>query len=430
MTSSPTSRSRLRKNNKEFPSLPGVYLFKDDKGCVLYVGKAKSLKNRLASYFNRQVESPKTQSLLRKYASIDYIVTPSELEALLLENKLIKKYKPYYNIQWRDDKAYPYLKLSMNEKWPKLAMVRRKEDDGALYFGPYDSKSAKETLKLLTKLFPLRTCKESPMRMRKQPCLQFHIKRCLGPCVNGVTSKQYKEYCRAVADILSGNLSGAIDVLKREMEQMSSEQKFEQAARLRNRISGLKRVIEKKPSWRPVRREIKGETAVSELRDVLGLSLPPGRIEAFDVSNISGSEIVASMVAFENGEPLKEHYRKFIIRGVSGQNDVASINEAVYRRYTKSLKDKMPKPDLILIDGGITQVNAAQSALARARTEIPLVGLAKKEEIIVFPKGRKPLKLPVESEALKLLERVRDEAHRFAVSFHRKRRAARLVKGF
>ncbi|MBI5701093.1 excinuclease ABC subunit UvrC [Candidatus Saganbacteria bacterium] len=414
----------MRKNRKasDFPHLPGVYLFKDENGRPIYIGKAKSLKNRVSSYFRRPITSPKTEAIIKNYKALDYIVAASELEALLLENKLIKQYKPKYNVLLKDDKNYPYIKITMGEDWPRILMVRKKENDGAFYFGPYEGKSVKETIKLLARLFFLRTCKESPLKMRVQPCLQYHIKKCWAPCIKGISNEQYRNLCAAAIEILKGNLAASISALKKEMLQAALMHKFEQATKLRNQISGLERIKKVRKSWMPKARVNRGNRAASELALAIGLKHSPDRIEAFDVSNTSGKQVVASMVVFEGGEPLKSDYRKFIIRSVSDQNDFASINEAVYRRYAKTLKGKLPIPDLVLIDGGIPQIGAAKSALARARTKVPLISLAKREEVIYFPDSRPPLKLPCDSKALLLLERIRDEAHRFAVAFHRNRR--------
>lgn len=408
--------------NFNFPTLPGVYLFKDKKSKVIYVGKAKSLKKRILSYFKKPPSSPKIQAIISNYNKIDFIVTSSELEALLLESDLIKKYKPKYNVQWRDDKNYPYIKLTIQEDWPRLVVVRRKENDNALYFGPYESRSVKETLRLIGKLFPIRKCKISPLKKRNQPCLNYHIKRCWGPCIGNISNERYRALCEAIASLLSGNLSNALDYLKAEMEKASNEHNFEQAAKLRDRILNLSRMQKEKPSWMPKAKEQNFNLILEELGFELKLPKMPYRIEGFDVSNISGKETVASLVVFEGAEPLKDNYRKFIIKSVKGANDVASIYEAVYRRFSGFLKDSLKLPDLILIDGGQGQVVYAKKALTKAKINIPVIGLAKKEEIIYFPNKRNPIKLDDTSNALRLLKKIRDEAHRFAISFHRERR--------
>lgn len=421
----------MKRNSREpknFPDRPGVYLFKDAKGKIIYVGKAKSLAKRVSSYFRQPIDSPKTQALVSNYRAIDFIVTPTELEALLLENKLIKQYQPKYNIQWRDDKNYPYIKLTTNEEWPRLLIVRKKENDQALYFGPYNAQSVKETIRLLYRLFPIRSCIETPMKIRSAPCLKYHIKRCFAPCIGKISKEQYHNFCRAIAKLLSGNLESAVAYLKGEMQAASAAQKFEAAARLRDRIKSLERIGKEKPGWQPPRRVIEGDPSLYELRNLLGLKRLPRRIEAFDVSNIQGKNPAASLVVFENGAPLKRDYRRFIIRSVEQPNDVASIEEVVFRRYAKSLKKELANPELILIDGGIAQARAAFTALKKAKAKIPVIGLAKKEEKIYFPYGRPPLALPADSGALNLLQRMRDEAHRFALSLHRKRRSKEVFR--
>jgi len=410
----------------KFPDLPGVYLFKDNLGKVIYVGKAGSLKNRISSYFQKPTDSPKTNALISEYKKIDFITTPTELEALLLERQLITKYKPRFNVMWKDDKQYPYLKLTLNEEWPRLIMVRKKEEDGAGYFGPFESRSVRETIRLIKKLFPIRWCRESPLKFRRQPCLQYHLKHCLGPCIGGITREEYQNYLNAIIKVLEGDLSSAIKYLNDEMIEAAKDQRFEQAARLRNRINNLSRIIEKKPGWMPKAKEKEGDTSIWELKISLNLVKIPRRIEAFDVSNIQGEALVASMVTFFDGEPKKSDYRKFKIRGFILPNDVGAINQAVFRRYAGSLKKKMDTPDLILIDGGIAHVRSAKKALIEAKIKVPVIGLAKKLEEIYFPEKNIPIKLPLASPALRLLMRIRDEAHRFAITYHRASR--RLVK--
>jgi len=407
---------------RAFPNLPGVYLFKDKAGRVIYVGKAKSLKDRISSYFQKNLESPKTEALLGAYRTIDFMVTPTELEALLLERRLIDKYKPRFNIMWRDDKQYPYLKLTLNEEWPRLIMVRKKEEDGAKYFGPYESRSVRETIRLIKKLFPLRWCKESPLKKRQQPCLQYYLKHCWAPCVGGISREEYLNFCQAIISTLNGDISSALSALQKEMGVAVARQDFERAAKIRDRIRSLSRVLQKKPGWIPRPAEREGDPGIFELKRRLDLPRLPKRIEAFDVSNISGTNQAASLVVFREGEPLKSDYRKFKIKTVEAPNDVAAIFEVVSRRYGGTLKGKMEKPDLILVDGGITQARAARRALDQVRLKIPVIGLAKKNEEIYFPKKNAPLKLSPEGAALKLLMRIRDEAHRFALQYHRARR--------
>lgn len=399
-----------------FPDQPGVYLFKDKAGQIIYVGKAKSLKRRLASYFQKPADSPKLEALLSHLDHIEYICTATEIEALLLENRLIKKHQPKYNILLRDDKNYPYLKLTIQEEWPRLMVVRKKLDDGSLYFGQYDSQGLKETVSLIQKLFPIRRCKESPLKKRQQPCLQYHIKRCLGPCIGGITKEEYRGLCAAIASLLSGKMEEVVGSLEKEMKAAASGLKFELAAKLRNQILKLQRISKVRPGWMPMRAQKSGQETLLELKKALNLPGLPHRIEAFDVSNTQGKATVASMVVFENGQPKKSDYRRFKIRSVDEPNDVAALSEAVGRRYHGTLKDKLPLPELIIVDGGIGQVNAAHAALNK---HIPIFGLAKKEELLFSPFKRAPLRLPHNSPALLVLRGLRDEAHRFAISYHK-----------
>lgn len=404
-----------------FPDKPGVYIFKGSAGRALYVGKAKSLKKRLNSYFSKTIDHPKLRLLLSKYKTIDYTITKTELEALLLEARLIKKYQPHFNITLKDDKQYPYLKLTMNEEWPRLLVVRKLEQDGGVYFGPFEGRAVREALRQIKRIFPIRWCKK--FRRRQQPCLHYYLKHCLSPCTGKVSHADYLRLCRAAAVFLSGDLEKTIKHLEAEMAKAAREKKFEEAAKYRDKIRNLKRLLQKQEAGLLFKRhEVKwAQEALEKIKEALGLGKIPERIEAFDVSNISGSNMVASMVVFEKGLPKKSDYRKFKIRGLGDrQNDVAAIREAVLRRYTKTLKDTLPFPDLILIDGGIAQVRFAESALIEAgRADIPVIGLAKREEEIFFPDKNVPLKIRKDSPALQLLQQLRDEAHRFAVGYHR-----------
>ncbi|MBN3033154.1 MAG: excinuclease ABC subunit UvrC [Candidatus Saganbacteria bacterium] len=413
--------SSLKEKLRSLPARPGVYLFKDKRGEIIYVGKAKSLRRRVASYF-RPRPGLKTSVLLERLYDIDYIVTGSELDALLLEDELVKKYKPRYNVALRDDKAYPFVKLTVNEEWPRLLLARRKEDDGALYFGRYQGGMVRAVIRLIKKLLPIRWCKESPLRKREQPCLYYHIGACAAPCTGNISHDAYLALVDNVRRILEGKMDKAIDGLKAEMAKASAKQDFEQAAFLRDKIEMLEKMREGKHDLAkaPAPRLI-GE--VTELQKALRLAQPPMRIECFDISNIQGSHIVASLVVFLGGLPLKNDYRHFKVRSLRDKpNDVQAMSEVVTRRYTGSLSKKMELPDLVMVDGGLAQVNAAERALLAAKVNRPVIGLAKREEAVYFPGRSKPLRLPRAGEALKLLQRVRDEAHRFAVTFHRARR--------
>lgn len=403
------------------PDKPGVYLFKDKSGEIIYIGKAKSLRKRVANYFRPQLDI-KTTVLIDRLYDIDYIVTGSEMDALVLEDELVKKYKPRYNISLRDDKAYPYLKLTVNEEWPRLFLARRKDKDGALYFGRFQGGMVRAVIRLVKKLFPIRWCTESPLKKREQPCLFYRVGSCSGPCIGKISHDDYLALVQGIVLLLEGKMDQAVDSLRQEMEKASRQQDFERAAYLRDRIKLLMKIKEGKADLarNPSPRLI-GE--VTALQEELKLSRAPMRIEAFDISNIQGSNIVGSMVTFLGGIPLKNDYRRFKVRTVGGKpNDVQAISELVRRRYSGSLAKKMEKPDLVMVDGGLAQVNSGKKALLEAGMNIPIIGLAKREEEIFFPARSLPLRLVRSSRALQLLQRIRDEAHRFAIAYHREKR--------
>ena len=415
----------LKEKLKALPSRPGAYLFKDKNGVVLYVGKAKSLRKRVSSYFTKKTDL-KTGIMLERLHDIDYVVTASELDALILEDELVKKYKPRYNVSLRDDKAYPFLKLTVNEKWPRLFLVRRKEHDKALYFGRYQGGMVREVLRLVKKLFPIRWCREAPLRMRKQPCLYYRIGSCSGPCVRKISREDYMALVSGIISLLEGRMDEAVDRLREEMEKGARDHDFERAAYLRDRIRVLQKMMEGKDLAKaPTPRRL---LEVEELKAKLRLSKKPMRIEAFDISNIQGANIVGGLVTFYGGLPLKNDYRRFQIRSVEKKpNDAAAIREVVKRRYSGSLARKLPLPDLVMVDGGIAQVNSGKKALQEAgKGRIPVIGLAKKQEEIYLPGKASPLSLPRTSAGLKLLQRIRDEAHRFAVTYHREKRKKTL----
>jgi excinuclease ABC subunit C len=416
----------LKEKLKGLPGRPGVYLFKDKNGEILYVGKAKSLRKRVSSYFKKPADI-KTGILLERLRDIDYIVTGSELDALILEDELIKKYKPRYNVSLRDDKAYPYLKLTVKEEWPRLFLARRKERDGALYFGRFQGGMVRAVVRLVKKLFPIRWCKESPLRRREQPCLYYRIGSCAGPCIRKISREDYMVLVQGIVSLLEGKMEDALKRLRTEMERASDKLDFERAAYLRDRVKILEKMSEGKDLLRaPAPRILSG---ISELQKILKLKKPPMRIEAFDISNIQGANIVGAMVTFYGGVPLKSDYRKFRVRSLGKRpNDVAAVYEVVRRRYCGSLARKMDLPDLVMVDGGLAQANAGSRGIANSDLKLPIIGLAKRAEEIFFPQKRTPLALPRDSSALKLLQRVRDEAHRFAVAYHRQKRRKGLYQ--
>jgi excinuclease ABC subunit C len=544
----------LREKLKNLPLNPGCYLYKDASGEILYVGKAKSLRHRVRQYFQgSRSQDIKTLQLVAQIADLDIIITDSEMEALVLESNLIKRYKPRFNVLLKDDKQYPHLKLTLNEPHPRVLKVRRIEKDGSLYFGPYLPASLADRIcELINREFQLRPCSDEVFQTyhrRGRPCLQYQIKRCMGPCVADLcTQEQYQEAVRDVRKLLEGKNQDLADDLKKRMEHAAEELRFEAAARYRDLIGVVEqltavqkmalasdtdidsfgyyrdgpklalclftmregRVIGKREffwedisddfdprlflsevmtqyysgtefvpaeihiplevadrdlieQWLSQKRgrrvylkdprrgrqrdliDLAAKNAkmafdqrfrvlqpdrqkiLEELAEVTGLPSPPMRIEAFDISNIQGTDSVASMVVCENGEKKKSDYRRYIIKTVEGPDDFASMREVIHRRYSRLLKDDKELPDLVLVDGGKGQLSAAAAALDElGLVNQPLAAIAKREEII-FVRGRedKPIILDRHSPILHLIQVIRDEAHRFAITFHRLRRKKR-----
>lgn len=528
------------------PEKPGVYLMHDAEGKVIYVGKAVVLKNRVRSYFrNLASHSPKVRAMVAKIAEIETIVTSSEVEALILECNLIKKYRPRYNISLKDDKTYPYLKITMQEDFPRLFATRRQSRDGAKYYGPYaDAGAMHATVKLLRSMFPLRTCRNmNPDR----PCLNYHIKRCLAPCAGLVSKAEYNQMIKSVCMVLDGRTTELERELKQRMQDAAENYVFEEAARLRDQLQAVDRLNESQKAvtsnggdmdvigfaqdmtgiclqiffvrkgkligrdnfflqdagdtpqevltafvkqyyneatfvpkeivmpylpeaaeqavieiWltdkaqrkvvllkpqRGVKKELlqladdnavkllqerlrKGSLslkndrqAAEELQHALGLAHSLARMDCFDISHTQGSETVASMVVFRNGSISKKDYRKYKIVSAEGKpDDFKSMQEVVYRRY----KDYEDLPNLVVIDGGKGQLSSALEVIhGLGLAELPVVGLAKREEEIFIPHRSTSILLDRDSAALHLIQRIRDEAHRFAITFHRKLRGKR-----
>lgn len=546
------NRQSLRDKAAQAPLLPGVYLYKDAAGEILYVGKAKSLRARVRSYFSdERLADAKTGTLISEAADVDFILVDNNKEALALENELIKRYKPRFNILLRDDKTYPYIKLTA-EKYPRVYVTRRLTKDGSTYYGPYfPGNLAHRLVHFIHRHFKVPSCKVDLTRNHTHPCLEYHIHRCHGPCVHGLVADE--TYAAAVRDVrlfLEGRLKDLSGGLVRRMEEASSDMRFEEAASLRDLIATVEeqeekqkiaaaegdntdifayyaepplvavnlfhlrngRIVERREFyWEdrldfdppeffssllkqvyldqpyipksihvPVDFEDREELeellsekighkveihtpqrgpkramlalvetnarhsfeqrfrilkptsrAIQEaVRDALNLPDPPKRIECFDISHIQGTDKVASMVVWENGRMKKADYRKFIIRTVEGNDDFASMREVVTRRYSRLQEEGSALPSLILIDGGIGQLHAAADALdAIGILNQPLASIAKREEIIyVYGQEGDPVQLDRYSPVLHLVQTIRDEAHRFAVTFHRTRRnAARLT---
>jgi excinuclease ABC subunit C len=569
----------LEEKLKEIPRAPGVYLHKDGTGKVIYIGKAKNLRNRVRSYFQVGHHGDfsygiKTGELVKQIADVEVIVTDNEVEAFILEASLVKKHQPYFNYKLKDDKSYPHLKLTVNEPFPKCVITRRIQNDGALYFGPFlPAAMARKTIDLINRTFQLRTCDIEIDGQAPRPCLEYHIKRCLGPCVKGLcTPAQYQEAVRDVRMLLEGRNTELAHILEERMVHASEEMRYELAAKYRDlrktviklseqqkmattsesdvdifgyyregkrlalqlftmregdivgrreffwedlpeeefnpaeflsevlsqyyssadganipaadlqtedvRVSfvpreihvpidfGDRQLLERVLSERRGRRvhilaPQRGEKrdmidlveknaklafeqrfrvlkpdmkrVLEEVQETLELPRFPARIESFDVSHIQGAENVAGMVVCENGKMNRSEYRKFRIRGVEGADDFASMHEAVLRRYRRLRDEQKPLPDLIMIDGGKAQLNAAGTAMRELDLEaVPMVGVVKpplhhNQVAYLLVKGREdePIYLDPHSQILRLLQMIRDETHRYAVTYHRKRRELR-----
>lgn len=403
----------IQESIKKIPYLSGVYLMKDKQGKVLYVGKAVSLRKRVQSYFRLPKDGKsKTNFLVDEVRSVDYIVTFSEAEALLLEASLIKKYRPKYNVNLKDDKSYPFIQIT-KEDYPIISVVRpkaKKIKTQARLFGPYvEARLIREALIIIRRIFHFRTC----LRMPSKPCLDFHIGLCDAPCDKRISYKDYQKIIRHVIMILDGRKDDLCRDLRKEMEFFAQQKNFENAARARDQLQAIGALYSGCA-------DVNYYKEAEQLQRALGLGRRPERIEAFDISNIMGAQAVGSMVSFLNGKSDKGQYRRFRIRSVQGIDDVRMLAEIIRRRYGRLKREKKVFPDLILVDGGKGQLHAARHEIEKLEVTIPIVSLAKRNEEIFFPGRKQPIILPKDSLGLKLVQRIRDEAHRFAVSYHRK----------
>ena len=480
---------------KLLPDSPGVYIMKDDHGKIIYVGKAIVLKNRVRQYFqSSRNHTPKVRAMVSHIADFETIMTANEVESLILEANLIKKHRPRYNIRLKDDKSYPYVKVTVQEEFPRVFITRRVLRDGARYFGPYTNVTAlRDSLKLLRRLFPLRTCRTMPER----PCLEYHIKRCLAPCIGKVEAEDYRAMIRAVLLFLEGRTDDVERELEQRMNAAAEAYHFETAARLRDQLSAVRTAAERQNivtgagdqdavgmarsaagvcvqiffirGGKMIGREhflLRGSEEESDA-DILRAFLEQyynqatfvprevllpcaidaaaqatieawlaarkggGKValltpECFDISHNQGQETVASMVVFEDGAPKKSDYRRFKIRSTEGKpDDFLSMREVTMRRYVGLPEEELP--DLIIIDGGKGQLSSALEIIRHAagHKDVPVVGLAKQFELVFTEGNSEPVELPRRSQALYLIQRIRDEAHRFAITFHRKLRGKR-----
>ncbi|MBI2415980.1 MAG: excinuclease ABC subunit UvrC [Candidatus Kerfeldbacteria bacterium] len=407
----------LKDTIANLPAKPGVYLFKNRQGNVLYVGKAKSLKHRVTSYFQTSTDLSDAKAIMvQQIVTVDWIEAKTETDALVLEDTLIKDFQPRFNILAKDDKSFLYVHITA-EPFPQVLAVRRPNlTKGGLVYGPYPfARSLRAFLKLLHNIFPYRTCTTLP----KKPCLEYYLGRCQAPCINGISAADYATMIDQVIDCVEGNAQPFVARLEQTMQQAVQHQQFEQAARIRDQLQAITTLQSlRKTPQRYVQeyyahRQRDAAQGLVELAAAIQLNKPPQRIEIYDISNVQGSHSVGSMVVFQDGLPAKADYRRFKIKTVSGPNDFASLREVVTRR----LRRTWPLPDLTIIDGGKGQLSAVAGLWQIA--QVPVIGLAKRREEIFQPATAVPIILAPGSQGLFLIQRMRDEAHRFAITYYR-----------
>ncbi|EDM27126.1 excinuclease ABC subunit C [Lentisphaera araneosa HTCC2155] len=419
---------------RKISSDPGVYVFRDRFAKVIYVGKAKSLRKRLATYFQASrlaTADPKLRSLINSIAFYETYEVKSESEALLLESRFIKEYSPHYNILMRDDKNFYLVKVTINEPYPRILLTRVRKDDGAAYFGPFPCSSAiRSTVEFLTRYFKLRTCTSRiPDLSDRKHCKEQILRNCSAPCDQSVTQEQYRESVGDMIKVLEGQIADIVDELNEAMQNYVEKLQFEKAATYRDIITNLKSALKQRRKFVNASINPKHkEDPVADLKKRLELDITPSVIECFDNSNFQGTHAVASMVRFVDGKPDNKSYRHFKIKTVEGPDDFASMKEIVYRRYSRLLREKRPLPDLILIDGGKGQLSSALQSIDELGIDhIPTYGLAKKHELLFTRNDSEGKILPRTSAGLKMLQHLRDESHRFAINFHRQLRRKQVA---
>ncbi len=420
-----TVSPEFTKQLRDLPHRPGVYLFRDRFHRVIYVGKAKDLHRRVGQYFHpsrRMGADLKTRALLESIAELETHGVKSEPEAILLEGRLIKEYRPRYNVSFRDDKRFLMVRVDMDEPFPKFQTTRMKREDKARYFGPFAHSGAlRQTLSLMRRKFGLRSCRpEVPGERDYRHCLDHVIKNCSAPCVGRISREEYGERVKQACEFLEGKTQEMREDLKAAMKKAAERRDFEKAASLRNLVEDLKKTTRPaKRFFRDLPTTVVPERDLEILRDVLGLMAVPARIECFDISNISDTHSVASMVVCRDGRPSRPAYRRYRIQGVAGQDDGGCMAEVIRRRCARWKSEGSTPPDLIVVDGGKGQLGAAVRELREGGwAEVPAIGLAKQNEEIFRPGRPDPIVLPKENGAIRLLQRVRDEAHRVANGYH------------
>jgi excinuclease ABC subunit C len=433
---------------RDVPHKPGVYVMRDRFKKVIYVGKARDLRKRVGNYFmpsKKMTADLKTRALIDSIWDFEWHVVRSDAEAVLFEGRLIKEFRPKYNVSFRDDKRFLLVRINTNEPYPRIGLTRMKKEDGARYFGPYANAGAlRSTINAIRKRFGLRTCQPTvPGEVDYRHCSNDIIKNCSAPCIGRITQEDYHRRVEEACELLEGESRQMVEQVESEMKAAAGKLDFEKAAQLRNLLDDLRTTT--KPMTRFTRKSLPStidpESDLLALKDALQLHTPPRIMECFDISNISATHIVASMVRFRDGVPDRSNYRRYRIAGVPGQNDFASMAEVVRRRYARLLTEASAAagddaeftqesqfesghragglPDLIIVDGGKGQLSSACKELQRLGLhEMPIIGLAKEFEEIYRPGRALPMRLPGDSGALKLLQRIRDEAHRFANGYH------------
>lgn len=417
---------------KSLPDKPGVYIMRDAKGEVLYVGKAKKLKRRVASYFRHSnFASPRLRKLVELVEDISTLRTESEAEALIVEAKLIRRYSPFFNIDLKMSDRYPYIRIT-NEAFPRLMVTRKKEDDGSIWFGPFVSAGNIRTLlRLVERYFPLRNCKIETLTPKadRRPCLEFSLGRCMGPCANRCTEAEYRERVNDVVLLFQGNTAELVERMRRRMDAAAKSMAFEEAARYRDTIRAIWKVSRQRVS-EALQEDLDSETwqVLTKLQETFDLKTLPWRIDAFDISHMSGHETYGCCIVFEQGRPNPSLYRRFKIKSLAdGEvDDFRSIQETVLRRYRHILDNAEPMPQFVLIDGGPVQLEFAMKSLTELKLDIPAVALAEREELVWLPDRPDPVRLSFDDPVLKLLQRLRNEVHRYAITTHRNARTSRL----
>ncbi len=408
----------------DLPLRPGVYLFLDEKSSVIYVGKAKSLRKRVQSYFRHSgFASPRLRKLVESIRDLSVIRTESEAEALIVEAKLIKHYQPFFNIDLKVGERYPFVRVT-DEPFPRIIITRRKEDDGSVYIGPFVSiRELRQLFRMVERYFPLRNCKGDSRSgiWKERPCVRFELGKCPAPCAGRTDPSEYRERVADIILLLKGQSADLVGRLRERMDRSSRTLDFENAARIRDTIRSIWKMSRQHVSF-SLSEPLGSETwkGLTDLKEALSLQAVPWRIEGFDISHFSGGEAYGVCVVFEQGIPNPGLYRKFRIRTVCGVDDLRAIRETVERRYSRVIKESGALPQLILIDGGAQQLRFALEALKDLDLKtVPCAALAKREELLYLPGRYDPLRLPADGAALQILQRVRDEAHRFAITANR-----------